>query len=596
MKSALSLLLCLLLLTAALFSLAGCGDNAVPETPTEPLTDMPTETQPVTAAPQSGGQAEFHLDELPDIGEYASDEKVQYFFEDGPRDTFEPRTDYGRVIPYIARAKYYTTPKFYSYVDEETGETVTYENEWSESMIFSDYGLMTADGRIITKGLWNSVTVQTFPDGSGYIMLICEDPARDGEGTTEYIGLDGSWKLTAEEFEYYGWGLHTQPYLYLFENDKLLIYNTAGQKITELRDESTNEYRSIYDFQLLYEDEEKLIFNNSFYPGYDGPEKNVVTTVSHTGKVLHRFETTGGVRNFGGSVLFLRKNYEAPYTPVDPDGKPLNDKTFTNVFFSEKLQLYLAIQGHEALYYDAGFNPVQVKDTAWQQSFLLSPDNYSAYEGPQQTVLTRWDGNVAYDFYGGTVKYPAEQNEISQLETVYDNEGKTEYMYAYLKDGRVLLCTVDGTLIAETPKDQEKAAKSELSTTARSVSNGTLFYITSDHELHAVDIQTGEEHSVHLDFLDEADKRVKKAENRYTYVPQGDINTAFIHDYMNWNDYSETYENAAVYSPTGRIRTIKNVISAARFDGYWSVYANSGCYVYAPDGKLLIKMNNNENV
>jgi hypothetical protein len=169
-------------------------------------------------------------------------------------------------------------------------------------------------------------------------------------------------------------------------------------------------------------------------------------------------------------------------------------------------------------------------------------------------------------------------------------------MYVYLKDGRVLLCTLDGSLIKEMPKEQGKAAKNELSTLERSVSNGALFYITSDHELHAVDIQTGEEHSVHLDFLDETDRRMKKTDNRYTYVPAGDLNAVFVHDYTYGDDYSGNYEQSAVYSPNGKIRTIKNVISAAVFGGYWSVYADSGCYVYAPDGKLLIRMNNNENV
>ena len=111
----------------------------------------------------------FQLDTLPEIGGFVPDEKKAFFFEDGAHGAFEPREDYGGVAPYIEKDRIFKNrerPEF----DSVGG-------------YFTAFGLMTTDGRIVTKGLWDHFSCAFAPDGSGYYAFIAQNAA-DAPGDT----------------------------------------------------------------------------------------------------------------------------------------------------------------------------------------------------------------------------------------------------------------------------------------------------------------------------------------------------------------------------------------------------------------------------
>ena len=99
MKRVLGILLSITLL----LTLFGCGKTPLAE-PDTTASSAPTETVPTTETTTvpDAEKAVFSLRTLPDIGAFVSDEKKAYFFDDGAHDTFEPRKDYGRIVPVVS--------------------------------------------------------------------------------------------------------------------------------------------------------------------------------------------------------------------------------------------------------------------------------------------------------------------------------------------------------------------------------------------------------------------------------------------------------------------------------------------------------------
>ena len=123
MKKALSVLLALAMLFAS-----SCADE----------TNTVSSEAPVSSkSPVSSGQPGFHLESLPDIGEYAG-VKPTYFYGE-PLDEFRPSDEYGTLVPYAVGG-------------------------W--------YGFLSVDGRIITSACYPVIDTYTSFDGSRSVYVL----------------------------------------------------------------------------------------------------------------------------------------------------------------------------------------------------------------------------------------------------------------------------------------------------------------------------------------------------------------------------------------------------------------------------------------
>ncbi|MBQ6419907.1 MAG: hypothetical protein IJK02_02425 [Clostridia bacterium] len=183
MKKAISLLILVLFL----FSCVSC----VPGGHEEP------ETAPAALSGTGDGPAFFQLQELPDIGSYVPHEKPAYFFDDGPRDVFEPRDDYGGVLPYCAGMTDFYEPAYF--FNEETGET-DWDNKIGIDRGFGSshalFGVMTADGRIITGGVY---TFCRYFDAGGSDAFWLFERAQGNVSHSFVISADGKTLAEADQ-------------------------------------------------------------------------------------------------------------------------------------------------------------------------------------------------------------------------------------------------------------------------------------------------------------------------------------------------------------------------------------------------------------
>ncbi len=128
------LILCAIIITLCV--LAACGKAEEPVT-TEPTTAPPTTAAPTTKAPEPETviSYDFHLKELPEIGKHQT--KQAAYFYDAPLREFKPSGRYGTLIPYAL------------------------SDSKSDYSSLGNYGFMTADGKIVTGPIYESVYEQT---------------------------------------------------------------------------------------------------------------------------------------------------------------------------------------------------------------------------------------------------------------------------------------------------------------------------------------------------------------------------------------------------------------------------------------------------
>ncbi len=192
--------ICLFLAFCFLLSLCGCGGLSPEGTTEEPTFDTtePLSEPAETTAPEP---AVFSLKTLPDIGGYVSDEKKAYFFDDGAHETFAPRDDYGKVVPYYANTSVYREVPVYTYTNED-GSSFEEDVEKRSLMYGVGVGLMTRDGRIICEPIYDFFYRMEDADGKKAWELHTENPEEMYSSKLTVIADDGSWKLDFPEGSY----------------------------------------------------------------------------------------------------------------------------------------------------------------------------------------------------------------------------------------------------------------------------------------------------------------------------------------------------------------------------------------------------------
>ena len=198
-REAITRILFILLLCSFLFSLCSCDKATVelsPETTAAQPKQADDPTEPIPVAELE--TAVFSLKSLPDIGKYVSDEKKDFFFDDGVHDVFEPRDDYGEVVPYFSHTAVYREVPSYTYTDDDGSSSVTkVENR---SLFYGNgLGLMTRDGRIISAPTYDYFESYTDLSRKKIWVFGTENPEEMYSFAPTVIAGDGSWKLEFPE-------------------------------------------------------------------------------------------------------------------------------------------------------------------------------------------------------------------------------------------------------------------------------------------------------------------------------------------------------------------------------------------------------------
>ena len=385
----------ILLSITLLFTLFGCGKTP----PAEPdaTTAAPTESEPTTAPEPE--KAVFSLRTLPEIGTFVSDEKKACFFDDGAHDDFEPRDDYGKIVPYCASTEEYY-PTDWSYTDEETGEVFQGSTPEGEGGYFERYGFATADGKIITGGIY--ADVYRYEDSRGDVMYAAyPETSYEMYGKVDLITSDGSRLLRFDdedtELSVRGGFVEDRNigYVMVGSKNKATMYDYSCNKLADLTPYLTNEYMHIP--YIEYVDEKSMLIridddegNSRFYRyGFDG---KVLTAFPK------EFSYMRGV--YGNDVLIMSGDDD--WQLVSMDGKALSDDYF-EVLWSDYYNCFFGVTDGEMECYDADGKMVEERndyefgrlESGHDYNYLYDPETGSLLDASfQQVPLTIDNGQI----------------------------------------------------------------------------------------------------------------------------------------------------------------------------------------------------------
>lgn len=186
--------------------LCACGRTEGPET-TVP------DTTANTPAPETVISYDFRLKELPDIGEYKN--KAASCFYDAPLQEFRTSDDYGTLIPY-QRA-----------------------DRGMDMGSIGSYGFMTADGKVVTDTVYNSIWQWETDGGTVFFAeskVLDESPAKiDWDADP-----DGAEAAYADTEDYY------------YDNIRYLLVTSKGDKALTLTTRPNYYTDSDTGFSLFY--------------------------------------------------------------------------------------------------------------------------------------------------------------------------------------------------------------------------------------------------------------------------------------------------------------------------------------------------------
>ena len=491
MKRFFCLFLALLLLAAA-----GCAPHtpapAEPDSaPSEQLTEpSETETEPSTAAEQTppDGLA-FSLPALPEIGAYYTGEKTEPFFASGPADVFTPREDYGQLSLYYADVTYYR---------DTFGET---SPDWSEAGYRCDYGLMTADGKVVTGAKWTEGYELSFSETAGCYLL--QESKPNGKETagiaTDLIALDGSWAMHLDRYAsittLYRYGL---PYFVIDTQPDGTVYDVRnGKQALSLKEYVRTDPDSGYSWlpNIVYADKALLLLQTDSEWQAD-TEKNTYTALDWNGNALYTKTLTGrGLMHFGGSLITESASGSSrTYRLCGNDLEPVNDYAYENVLFDDATGCTLAFRfnGEEvaADYFDADGNAVS-PDTGWSALTPRDVKELRLRRSANGSVFVNDDEDRFLDFFGRDIPLPS---PAAFTKLVEDYENDVLYIYEHCEDGSGCLCAADGTplLRLDAPYEyQNKATDSRA--VSLFVNNGFMAAAYEDGRFRVFDLTARKE-------------------------------------------------------------------------------------------------------
>lgn len=398
---------CLLLSCCILLSLWGCGSTAPAET-TAPATTAPS-TEPVAVTEPE--PAVFSLKKLPEIGDYVSDEKVAYFFPDGAQEAFEPRDDYGEIVPYCP-----LTERFFaidwSYEDPETGEVYSGSTEKSEEGYFEKYGFSTTDGKIITEGIYEDV-VEVRAESGERIYVAFPKQTYEMCGEMDIIGADGSWMLRFDSqvdfrnMEYRVWTY--TPMFIISAEDQDQIFDFNGHLV---RDVSWVQKGSFVLPEIHYIDEDQILVEEEIPDGEYS--KEAIRLYDKDNKLLSTFpEETTNIKDVTPEGIVIASSEDETYRLLDLSGNPLNKTTYYEVVYDKQNACFYAEPDYDA-------SIIEVLDKTGKKIRTLDCPYYELQRDEDIIWLFDDSNYVIHDFNGNEVPLDVDGKEIEKTETLTD--------------------------------------------------------------------------------------------------------------------------------------------------------------------------------
>ncbi|MBR5410093.1 MAG: hypothetical protein IK104_05430 [Clostridia bacterium] len=540
---------------------------------------------------------------LPDIGPYVPDEKISYFFPDGPADTFTPRADYGRLVPYFGEAVRVESRPYY--IDEETGKRVYYEDALVSTDFAASVGLASSDGRIVTAPVWNSVYAYERGGGDGWYLL--QYPSEYGEfysGPRTAVAFDGSWSL-----EFGGTGMvlslyedYGVPYFINadYTDKTAFVYDAGtGEQIGDLGKvlrgnfEETGYYPSFPS--VHYVDETMILLSGGtvgegagayYEPWKDG----ALTAFDWQGNELYSLELDGWIDVMAG-VVAIQNKYDDTYRLLDLRGRPLNDHSYDAVAMARGEKLVLASRGSgDAFavdYYDSRGDRVFPEEDAWTWEKWASLDDPYRHGWSGFGYVFCDENRGVYDAYGREIIFPYPADEIADLKLLYTNDGLEICFLVRSVDGDTCVAGADGTLLAKIRAPRGIGSRYESGSGIATGPDDCLLVLTDEGRLYHYDLKTGKETPLYTDglgkgFLSSMRSIFWCAAASGPYVSVG--GNAPLD-----GGVGSVAEHALFSLENGGVKT-QHLRLCACTDGYLRAADDTASYLYAPNGTLLLKM------
>lgn len=386
-------------------------------------------TSILTACSLGGGsdEAVFRLKELPDIGEYQTDE-IKSYYHKGPVGKFMASEDYGMIVPFISEVK-----------------TLTALNSQKNKPSYiktASYGFATADGKIIVDGLYSKIDIIESKSGETVyaaerFIKTAEDNDKlasgDVQTAADLIAADGSWVVTADRIVTAYPDGNPRDYVQVYKNDSIVLYDFSGNEIFD-------ESKAIKGGNLLdihYAKDGKIILESTDSDGEVG-----LKCVDSKGEILAQIDIGdyGIVEMIGGVFVLLRIDGREYFNLCDLNGSLLLEKDFERIECDNERKTFVFFNENENFVYLYG-----------SDGKLINKLDIGCRCDKIESVLFGESGiGILCKLGNKYVIYNAETGEEVSLtlENLSDKENAVDTATAYTESGKdsfMLLNRKDGT-------------------------------------------------------------------------------------------------------------------------------------------------------
>lgn len=597
MKRGLALLLCFCLLLLA----CACGKTPQQQ-PDGTSESAAAQTEPVSEAemPQTE-PAVFSLKELPDIGAYHSDEKKAYFFEDGAHSEFEPRDDYGPILPYIAENVPFREAPYYTYYEDE--KEIKEKVEHRVLTYESRYGVMTRDGRIISGPLFDYCFCYTDRRGVNVWEFGITEPDDAMAYSHVLLGGDGSWRLDFSAMKMISFETGGSEGYFMVsdyvDDAALEYYSFDGERMTALEKSISVLEKDGLNAYLFSFEEDELVFKLWQQQDEDQMEEED-DYVEEDGRFLYVFTDRQGNKRF---------EFRPPYEISEIQGDLLLCYSFTRnileVYDREGNLRLPAVAGY--CHFDKASRTLLVYDMEEERVFVYDKDcnPVTSYSMNWDWLETAPNGSVFLDLESRIAYSAADCKEIDfgrtdirTLETVFKEDGDaTNDLFFLLEtaDGSYYLHNIDGSLVTavHTPnvdvwRDTDDTLRN---TYTLSVTNQYILTASEEEGWYLYDRQTGAERRLSIPPMDLVHDEGEDANNQYKiYGRYLQITHSFLSDEREDRTREELYD-----LETGRLLS-PDLIWFESFPDAFLVTVKNEAYVLDNNGDVILKLNNNNTI
>ena len=548
MKKALSIILAVILLCMCL---SGCQSSK-----TNPADIETTDVAAKSDTPY------FSLKELPDIGGYVSGDIVDYFFEDGPHKEFTPGSDYGTIMPYVKETKLFESPEYYTYTDDD-GKEVTVKQEYKDHALWTEMGLATTDGKIITEPFFSSFTYEKGVDGKDFYILSDES----GEGLKNYtVAADGSWFLEFDGYpesicdDYYlpDNGFYISCYEKYSQGNTVKVYDLDGNLIIDKQLENSKDYFTDIRY---YNDEYYLFCSNynsmNFYCICCDKDGNEVRT----------FNLGGGWPEMRYENIFpMRSNAEETVTLFDTNGNAI--KKISNV---TSLRVD---QTNSRLLVSDGENIRRIDKNGEVTERFKGDLNCFCYAADKPVFIDTENKKVYSAVDGKEIILDAGEKKIKILDSRY-GENNEMFIFAIYADGCAGLFDTDGKKIC----DLEKTVYVNDSYPEMVYTETFIAYIAADNTVMIRNLTTGKEQKVDCEINPE-------------YTSLWSLNDSYLQLFTAADKKGEIRIENVYSTETGEL-LFRDVSEFSQCGENYVCATLNGSWVFDKDGNTLIKITNN---